>query len=105
VRKPDASFVARGRFTDGVIPKGDVGFAPDLAVEVVSPNDFYDEIDVKVSEYLGAGVRLVWIVSPATKTVLVRRPDKTCAALDVSDTLSGEEVLPGFTCAVAELFG
>src|SRR5262245_47044724 len=50
VRKPDASFVARGRFADGVIPKGDIDIAPDLAVEVVSPNDFYDEVDTKVAE-------------------------------------------------------
>jgi len=57
VRKPDVSFVARGRFQNEVIPKGDILLAPDLAVEVVSPNDTYEEVEGKVNEYLGAGVR------------------------------------------------
>jgi Uma2 family endonuclease len=104
VRKPDVSLVVRGRLTDEQIPKGDVLIAPDLAVEVVSPNDLYEEIEVKVNEYLGAGVRLVWVVSPEARTVVVRRSNKTCMALNVTDTLSGEDVLPGFSCPVAELF-
>ena len=104
LRRPDASFVANGRFLDGVIPKGDIDIAPDLAVEVVSPNDFYDEVDTKIAEYLSAGVRLVWLLSPATKSILVRRPNKSCTFLDTTDTLSGEDVLPGFSCSVAELF-
>ena len=83
VRKPDVAFVASGRFADEQSPKGHIVIVPDLAVEAVSPNDTYDEVDVKVGEYLRAGVRLVWIVSPATKTVLVRRPNKTCTMLDV----------------------
>lgn len=104
VRKPDVSLVARGRFPNEEIPEGDIQLAPDLAVEVVSPNDTYEEVEGKVNEYLGAGVRLVWVVSPTSKTVIVRRPDKTAAMLDATDTLSGETVVPGFTCRVAELF-
>jgi Uma2 family endonuclease len=104
VRKPDASFVAKGRFPNEVVPKGDISIAPDLVVEVVSPNDLYEEIEPKVIEYIRAGIRMVWVISPTAKTVLVRRPNKTCTALDVNDTLSGEDVLPGFACSVAELF-
>jgi Uma2 family endonuclease len=104
IRKPDVAFVASGRLVNEQTPKGDIPLAPDLVAEVVSPNDTYEEVEVKVNEYLGAGVRLVWVVSPTAKTVLVRRPDKTCTALDVNDTLTGEDVLPGFTCPVAELF-
>jgi len=104
LRKPDASVVIRGRFPNDEVPRGDIGIPPDLAIEVISPNDYYEEIEDKVSEYLGAGVRLVWVITPSAKTVLVRRPNKTCTALDVSDTLSGEDVLPGFTCPVADLF-
>jgi Uma2 family endonuclease len=104
VRKPDVSVVVRGRFSDEQIPKGDIFLAPDLVVESVSPNDTYEEIEVKVMEYLRAGVRLVWVISPEAKTVVVRRPDKTAAALDVTDTLSGESVIPGFSCPVADLF-
>jgi Uma2 family endonuclease len=104
LRKPDASVVVRGRFVNDEVPRGDIAIPPDLAIEVVSPNDLYEEIEEKVTEYLGAGVRLVWVVNPSTKTVLVRRPNKTCTALHANDTLSGEDVLPGFTVPVAELF-
>ena len=104
VRKPDVAFVANGRFANEQTPKGHVAIAPDLVVEAVSPNDTYDEVDIRVNEFLGVGVRLIWIISPATKTVLVHRPNKTCNVLDISDTLSGEDVLPGFACPVAELF-
>jgi Uma2 family endonuclease len=104
VRKPDVCFVARGRFPNEVIPKGSIQIAPDLAVEVISPNDTYEEVEVKVKEYLVAGVRLVWVISPESKTIIVRRPDKTAAWLDSSDILSGENVVPGFGCPVADIF-
>lgn len=104
VRKPDVSIVLRGRFPNEETPEGDIPIPPDLAVEVVSPNDTYEEVETKVVEYLAAGVRLVWVVSPTAKTVLVRRPDKSAVALDVTDALNGEDVLPGFACPVAELF-
>ena len=104
VRKPDVSFVATGRLPGDKSPKGHVKIAPDLAVEVVSPNDLYEEVEAKVNEYLAAGVRLVWVVSPGSKTVLIRRPDGTCAALGAVGELSGEGVVPGFACKVAELF-
>jgi Uma2 family endonuclease len=104
VRKPDVSVVVRGRFADEQIPKGDISLAPDLVVESVSPNDTYEEIEVKVMEYLRAGVRLVWVISPEAQTVLIRRPDKSAATLEVSDKLDGEKVIPGFSCPVADLF-
>ncbi|HJZ91786.1 MAG TPA: Uma2 family endonuclease [Gemmataceae bacterium] len=104
VRKPDVSMVLRARLPEGA-PKGDILISPDFAVEVVSPNDTYEEVEAKVNEYLSAGVRLVWVISPTAKTVLIRRPDKSSAALDINDVLNGEDVLPGFTCPVAELFG
>ena len=97
------SVVVRGRFADERVPKGDIAIAPDLAVESVSPNDTYEEIEVKVNEYL-AGVRLVWVLSPEAKTVVIRRPDKTAATLDTTDALTGEGVIPGFNCPVADIF-
>lgn len=103
VRKPDVSFVAAARLT-GRSPKGHMRIAPDLAVEVVSPNDTYEEVEGKMLDYLRAGVKLIWVVSPEWKTVLVRRLDSTCVALDETGILSGESVIPGFTCPVAELF-
>jgi Uma2 family endonuclease len=104
VRKPDVSFVARGRLPNDETPEGDILIAPDLAVESVSANDTYAEVEVKVQEFLAAGVKLVWVICPASKTVLVRRPGRTCSDLTEADTLSGEDVVPGFSCPVAELF-
>lgn len=104
VRMPDTSFVAQGRLPGDKSPKGHVKIAPDLAVEVVSPNETYEEVQVKVMDYKDAKVRLIWVVSPETKTVLVRRLDGTCAEVGEAGELSGEDVLPGFACKVADLF-
>jgi Uma2 family endonuclease len=104
VRKPDISFVAAGRLPGEKSPKGHVKVAPDLAVEVVSPNELYEEVEAKVGEYRSAGVKLIWVVSPGSKTVFVRRLDGTCAEVNEHGELSGEDVVPGFTCKVADLF-
>ena len=104
VRKPDVSFVAVGRLPAGKVPKGDFLIPPDLAVEVISPNDLAENLEERLSDFRKAGVPLVWIVSPGSRTVQVRRPDGTAAVVDESGTLSGEAVIPGFTCQVADLF-
>lgn len=104
VRKPDASFIRFGRLRGEQIPKGHIPIAPDLAVEVVSPNDLYYEVQRKVGEYRRAGVREVWVVNPETRTVEVFRADGSVAWLHEEDELSSEAVLPGFRCGVAELF-
>jgi Uma2 family endonuclease len=104
IRRSSVSVVRFGRLPDEVVPKGFMTIAPDLAVEVVSPNDLDEEVEAKVNEYLTAGVKLVWVVSPGSRTVLVRRPDDTCSLVREAGELSGEGVVPGFTCKVAELF-
>lgn len=104
VRKPDLSFVAHGRLIGDRSPEGWITIAPDLAAEVVSPNDLYEEVEEKVNEYLAVGVRLVWVVSPLSRTVVVRRPDGTAAVVGPAGTLAGEDVVPGFACPVADLF-
>jgi Uma2 family endonuclease len=104
VRAPDASFVAQARVPAEEIPRTYWPFAPDLAVEVVSPDDRFDEVQEKVVEYFTAGARLVWIVLPKTRTMLVYRSVHEVRSLGVSDELGGEDVIPGFTCRVAELF-
>jgi Uma2 family endonuclease len=101
---PDISFVAKGRLPDDKSPEGYVKLAPDLAVEVASPKDTYEEVQIKVAEYKSAKVRLIWVVSPKTRTVLIRRLDGTCAEVGEAGELSGEDVIPGFTCKVADLF-
>jgi Uma2 family endonuclease len=78
--------------------------APDAVAEVVTPLHTYEEVETKVAEYRSAGVKLVWIVSPKARTVMIRRLDGTCAEVTEKGTLCGEDVIPGFACPVAELF-
>ncbi len=101
-RKPDVSFIAKARMA--VVPRGHCKIAPDLAVEVISPNDTFAEIDIKIDEYLKAGVKLVWVVVPETRTVHIHRPDGSTQTLRGRDELSGEDVIPGFKCVIADLF-
>jgi Uma2 family endonuclease len=71
---------------------------------VISPNELYSEVEEKVDEYLAAGVRLVWVIDPPHRSVRIHRADGTVTDLHESDELSGEAVVPGFCCPVAELF-
>lgn len=78
--------------------------APDLAIEVVSPSDSYGEVRDKASKWLEAGARLVWVVQPMSRTVEVYRPEQESVTLTVEDTLSGGDVLPGFSVPLRSLF-
>jgi Uma2 family endonuclease len=101
---PDASFIHRGRLPNDVPPDGHVQIAPDMALEVVSPSNGAEDLMQKILEYLHAGVRLVWVVYPNCRTVLVYRPDNSVSLLKPDNELDGEDVIPGFACRVAELF-
>jgi Uma2 family endonuclease len=104
VRRPDVSFIRRGRLPDERLPEGHVRIAPDLAVEVVSPNDTYYEVEGKVRDYLTAGVPLVWVVNPQTRTVRIHRANGSLADVRESEELTGEDVVPGYRCRVGEFF-
>jgi Uma2 family endonuclease len=104
VRAPDVSFLSATRIPAGGLPEGYIDGPPDLAVEIVSPGDTASEIQNKVQDYLAAGARLVWVIYPAQRLVMVHYPDSTARTLRQTDMLSGELVLPGFTCQVEELF-
>jgi Uma2 family endonuclease len=105
VRKPDTSFISKERMPlERASEEGFIRVAPDLAVEVISPNDTAYEVDEKVQAYLRAGVRLVWVVNPDARAVAVHRQTEIGDILRESDELTGEEVLPGFRCRVSELF-
>jgi Uma2 family endonuclease len=104
VRKPDVSFVCAGRFPEETLPQGHIRLVPDLVVEVVSPNDTFYEVAEKLAEYRLAGVRLVWLVVPLTRTVQIRRLDGSLAEVGEEGELVGEDVIPGFRCSVRELF-
>ncbi len=104
VRRPDAAFIRPGRLPGDAIPSGYITVPPDVAVEVISPTDVYYEVEAKVEEYLDAGVPLVWLINPDNRSVRVFRAGQPVVQLRATDELTGEDVLPGFRCPVAELF-
>lgn len=102
VVKPDIAFVSTERLSDDKL-KG-FSVAPDLAVEIVSPSDKQYDVTEKTLAYLKAGTRLAWVIEPILKSVTVFRSEVDCTLLNYEDTLTGEDVVEGFSCAVAELF-
>jgi Uma2 family endonuclease len=104
VRAPDVALVSRGRIPESGIPKKFWSGAPDLAVEVLSPGDSYEEVEEKVEDWLASGARVVWIVNPRRRSVAVYRTMTDVTRLSESDELDGGDVVPGFRCKVAEFF-
>lgn len=104
VRAPDIAFIRQERVEQAGSTTGYWIGAPDLAVEVVSPNDVVSEVEEKVTEWLEAGARMVWVVSPKLKTITVYRSLTDIVTLTEKDTLDGGEVVPGFQIPVAEIF-
>ena len=79
-------------------------FGPEVAIEVVSPSNTPAALARKTAEYFANGTEAVWIADPDPRTVSIRRPDDTERVYGVGDTLSGEPEIPGFECAVADIF-
>jgi Uma2 family endonuclease len=108
VRIPDLVFVSFARWSpeeeQAIIDSDEVlPVAPDLAVEILSPDDRWSDTEEKIDEYLRAGVLLTWIVDPRRQTVHVYRADGSVRRLTPSDRLSGEEILPGLELSVPDL--
>lgn len=104
VRAPDAAFVAHSRLPADEIPDGYIAVIPDLVVEVVSPNDTRREVREKVEDWLHAGVRIVWVLNPITSTATVYRSIEDVRQLTEDDFFDGEDVVPGFSCRVGDVF-
>lgn len=104
VRMPDVAFLSKDRLSELKQRPAVVPFAPDLAVEVISPGNTSREMDRKLQEYFDAGVKLVWYVYPETQTVLVYRGVNLVRELTIDDALDGEDVLPGFSLSIREWF-
>ena len=104
VREPDIAFVSSEKIPVGERVVGYYEVAPDIVVEVVSPSDTAREMDDRARMWLSHGVRLVWVVYPDTRTVVVYPQDGSVTALDENDSIDGGDVLPGFSCAVADIF-
>ena len=102
VRAPDVAFIAKERLPQDLEGYGEL--APDLAVEVISPNEYAVDVQEKLMQYLQAGVRQVWLVYPKTRVISIYRSMKEIVTVTAGDHLEGGDVLPGFTCAVNEIF-
>jgi Uma2 family endonuclease len=104
VRAPDIAFIAATRIPPEGLPVRFFPGAPDLAVEVISPSNTMVEIQGKVTDYLAAGARLVWVVEPRTRTVTVYRSEREIRILREGEELDGGEVVSGFRVRVGEIF-
>jgi Uma2 family endonuclease len=104
VREADVAFVHTERLAMIAQRKKHIPFAPDLAVEVLSPNDRDDEVEEKVQLWLRAGCLMVWTVDPESRTVTIHRPGADPVTLGEDETIRGDDVAPGFECRVADFF-
>jgi Uma2 family endonuclease len=104
VLAPDIAFNYKKRVDEVGASKGYWPGAPDLAVEVLSPGDRPAHVASKVSEWLAAGSKQVWVVSPKLRTITLYRSLTDFTVLSERDTLDGGDLLPGFRLAVAEVF-
>jgi Uma2 family endonuclease len=102
VRAPDVAFIERSR-AGQIPPTGYAQFAPDFAVEVVSPGDRAGELLAKVGQWLDAGTTLVWVIDPARQQATLYRDDGEVTIVAADGRLDGAPVLPGFTCSLAEV--
>lgn len=105
VRGPDVSFVSASRLAPDRIPDQFISGAPDLAIEILSPGDRWPEVEETLADYFAGGGRLVWVVEPIERRVIVRYPDRPPRILRGSDVLDGADVIPGFRLSAADLFG
>jgi Uma2 family endonuclease len=103
-RLPDVSFVSADRIPPEGEPEGIWEIAPDLAVEIISPNDLYEKVTSKVLEYLAAGVQQVWLISPEHRTLTIYFSPTQTQILTEADELVCEDLLPGFRCLIRDLF-
>lgn len=109
-KSPDVSWIKLDRWNQLTTAQQD-GFpplAPDFVIELVSPSDIknqrYEDLQYKMQEYLDNGVRLGWLIEPSAKTVEIYRPNQQVEILNNPQTLSGENVLPGFVLDLSNIF-
>jgi Uma2 family endonuclease len=101
---PDVLFISFDRVPKGPLPEKFFNAAPDIAIEVLSPSDSWQEIEVKANKYVENGTPLVWIVNPKTESVTVYQPGPTVKYLKKTEVIDAGDVLPGFSCAIADFF-
>jgi len=104
VRVPDVAFVRTENLANITDPSKLLPFAPDLAIEIISPGNTVSEMRQKLDLYFAAGTLLVWWIYPDLQSVEVHHPDRTARMFIMGETLDGGDVLPGLSILVASLF-
>ncbi|WP_425618550.1 Uma2 family endonuclease [Anatilimnocola sp. NA78] len=104
VRKPDVAFLSYARWPADKRIGAFIKVAPELAIEVLSPNDVIKEVNDKVDDYLAAGVSTVWVVKEFRRYVEVHSANEASRIASLNDELMCEGILPGFRCQVSEIF-
>lgn len=104
VLSPDVSLIQQSRIRASCFQEDFFNSHPDLAVEIISPSDIRRELEAKLEIYIAHGTPLGWLVNTSAQTVDIYRPNQPPQRLGKSDTITGEHVLPGFACKVAEFF-
>ena len=104
---PDLSYFRQDRMPDPTNPvdREDVLFAPDLIIEILSPNQTVGELSRKLRSAIRRGVRLGWLIDEGHRTVHVFHPTGKPQVLRSGDVLSGEDIVPGFALLLDEMFG
>ena len=103
-RVPDIAFVTTERIPQEGIPYGKWPAPPDIAIEVISPNDLFRDVQEKMEEYLAAGVKQVWQVEPERRTITIYRSSTNIIAFPEEAALTCEDLLPGFRLSLRQVF-
>ncbi len=103
VRAADVAFISHERLGQAK-PEGYLDVAPELVVEVLSPDNTWSEMQEKLADYFGIDVKLIWVVDPQLEQIHVYQSPEQVKLLGKQDTLTGEDVLPGFQVALTEIF-
>lgn len=104
LRGPDVSFISKDRLPLNKRMNEYAKMTPDLCVEVLSPSNTRPELNTKMAEYFSTGAKMIWVVDPDERSVAVYEQPDEGRVFKGRSTLSGGQVLPGFTCSVAEIF-
>lgn len=103
-RIPDLAFITAARLPPEGEPITKWLIPPDLAIEIISPTDYYEKVHTKALSYLSGGVKQVWVVSPEAQTITVYRSTTDIMLFPPEGGLTSEDLLPGFRCALREIF-
>ncbi len=103
-RIPDAAFVSSEKIPSTGEPFDIWNFAPDIAIEVISPSERHNAVEQKISDYFAAGVRQVWKIVPESKTIAIYFSPTEITVLTENDTLTCEGILPNFRLNLSDIF-